>query len=231
MMVEGAAHPDCSEYAASPRVVIVDDHPLLALGLQSQLERVGVAADVIDPVGESDLVGEITSRNAVLVLVDLELPYENGGVGLTSDLVGAGQDVAVLTGSTNQMRWAQCLENGASALLTKDQPLDALINDIQQMLAGESVRPHQRLALVAEYRQQEAERAVRLRGFNELSERESQVLSGLMEGLKPDDLAERDFVSVQTIRTQIKSVLAKLGVSSQLAAVVRAHESGWKPQH
>ncbi len=70
---------------------------------------------------------------------------------------------------------------------------------------------------------------MRRRGFDNLSDRESQVLGGLMEGMSPAVLAERDFVSVQTVRTQIKNVLSKLGVNSQLAAVARAYEAGWNP--
>ena len=221
------------EPAADPspgrRVVVVDDHPLLAMGLKAQLEHAGMSVAVVNPVKTPDLVERILGFGPDLVLVDLDMPVDGGGVGLTQRLVDAGQAVAVLTGSTDRTLWAQCLENGAIALLTKDESLDTLIDDIGKLLAGESVRQHQRLTLIDEYREQEIAMADRRRGFDQLSERESQVLTGLMTGLSPASLADRDFVSVQTVRTQIKSVLAKLGVNSQLAAVARAHESGWEP--
>jgi len=229
--------------SGTQRVVIVDDHPLLAFGLQAQLQQTGLEVDVIDPAQDpdaqsaaaaandlaADLVSRIVADDAELVVVDLDLPFEQGGLGLTSALVARNQRVVVLTGSTDRTLWARCLENGAIAVLTKDEPLEMLIAEINKLVVGEPVKPHQRFELVGEYRRLEAERAARLRGFEQLSEREAQVLTGLMAGLSPASLAERDYVSVQTIRTQIKSVLSKLGVNSQLAAVARAYESGWDP--
>jgi len=215
--------------ATLPHLVVVDDHPLLALGLKTQLEQAGLIVDIVNPVGATDLVDEIVALKANLILVDLDMPFDGGGVGLTEHLVDADQTVAVLTGSTDRTLWARCLQNGAIALLTKDESLESLIDSIGKLVAGDPVRQHHRMAVINEYQEQQTEQAVRLRGFDELSERESQVLGGLMEGLSPASLAERDYVSVQTVRTQIKSVLSKLGVNSQLAAVARAFESGWEP--
>ena len=210
-------------------LVVVDDHPLLALGLKSELERAGLLVDVVNPVGAVDLVAEILALDADVVLVDLDMPFDNGGVGLTAQLVDSGQTVAVLTGSTDRELWARCLENGAVALLTKDEALESLIDDISKLVAGDPIRQNHRLTIISEYRERQAEQAVRMRGFDQLSDREGQVLNGLMIGLSPASLAERDYVSVQTVRTQIKNVLSKLGVNSQLAAVARAYESGWAP--
>ena len=188
-----------------------------------------MAVDIVNPVGAIDLVDEILAHEADLILVDLDMPFDGGGVGLTKELVEADQTVAVLTGSADRALWARCLENGAIALLTKDESLESLIDDIAKLVGGEPIRQHHRLTVISDYRERQAEQAVRLRGFDELSARETQVLSGLMIGLSPASLAERDYVSVQTVRTQIKNVLSKLGVNSQLAAVARAYESGWRP--
>jgi len=212
-----------------PHLIVVDDHPLLALGLKTQLEQAGMAVDIVNPVGAINLVDEILAHEADLILVDLDMPFDGGGVGLTKELVEADQTVAVLTGSADRALWARCLENGAIALLTKDESLESLIDDIAKLVGGEPIRQHHRLTVISDYRERQAEQAVRLRGFDELSARETQVLSGLMIGLSPASLAERDYVSVQTVRTQIKNVLSKLGVNSQLAAVARAYESGWRP--
>lgn len=218
-----------SERESAPQLVVVDDHPLLALGLKTQLELTGVSVAIVNPVGTTDLVAQIIALEPDLVLVDLDMPIDGGGVSLTEQLVDAGQNVAVLTGSHDRVMWAQCLENGATALLTKDESLESLIDDIAKLVVGEQIRQNDRMSVISEYREQQAEQAMRLRGFGDLSERERQVLTGLMSGLSPTSLAERDYVSVQTVRTQIKHVLSKLGVNSQLAAVARAYESGWQP--
>lgn len=209
------------------RLVVVDDHPLLALGLKTHLELTGLHVDVIDPVASTDVVTDILAHDSDLALVDLDLPFEQGGLGLTKALVAAGRRVAVLTGSSDRTMWARCLEAGALVVLTKDEPLDDLVRQVRSLTEGTPVKPHQRAELLGEYKRLEAERAHATRGFDELSDREAEVLSGLMEGLSPAQLAERDFVSVQTVRTQVKSVLSKLRVNSQLAAVVRAFEAGW----
>ncbi len=209
------------------RLVVVDDHPLLAAGLKAQLEQAGMVVDIVDPVERIDLVHAIVGLGADLILVDLEMPCPDGGVGLTGDLVKAGQTVAVLTGSTDRGRWALCLERGAVAVLTKSQSLADLVDDVATLAAGGRIRPHHHLALLSEFRERRAEQRAMLHGFDQLSEREGQVLAGLMAGLAPAAVAERDFVSVETVRSQVKNVLAKLGVNSQLAAVARAHRSGW----
>jgi DNA-binding NarL/FixJ family response regulator len=53
------------------------------------------------------------------------------------------------------------------------------------------------------------------------------VLAGLYDGLAADAIAERDYVSLPTVRSQIRGILQKLGVNSQLAAVASARNAGW----
>ncbi len=64
-------------------------------------------------------------------------------------------------------------------------------------------------------------------GFAYLTPRERAVLAGLVGGLRPADIARRDFVSVVTVRNQVQSILVKLNVHSQLEAVAAARWSGW----
>ena len=65
------------------------------------------------------------------------------------------------------------------------------------------------------------------RGFDDLTRRERDVLAGLIAGLRPADIARRDFVSVVTVRNQVQSVLTKLNVHSQLEAVAAARWHEW----
>ncbi len=63
--------------------------------------------------------------------------------------------------------------------------------------------------------------------FAALTQREREVLDALVAGMRPADIAARDFVSVVTVRNQVQSVLTKLNVHSQLEAVAFAHLWGW----
>ncbi len=222
------------------KVVIVDDHPLLALGLQHELQNRGLDAHVVVPEGhqatdvevgrpsaDRELVRDIVSLHPDLALVDLDLPIEHGGVGLVGTLASQMR-VAVLTGSRDQLAWSRCLESGAQVVLSKAEPLDLLLDEILGLLGDRSVKPHQRHELEAECLDLRRAERDRLRGFDQLSVREAAVLEGLLTGLSAADIAERDCVSVETVRSQIKSVLQKLEVHTQLAAVARAYAAGWR---
>lgn len=63
--------------------------------------------------------------------------------------------------------------------------------------------------------------------FNRLTPREEEVLFALMRGAKARDICAQSFVSMPTVRSQIRAILTKLGVTSQLAAVALAYQSGW----
>jgi DNA-binding NarL/FixJ family response regulator len=62
-----------------------------------------------------------------------------------------------------------------------------------------------------------------------MTRREAEVLGQLMAGKQVSEIARLRFVSESTVRTQVKSILAKLGVNSQLTAVGLAHKLGWQP--
>jgi two-component system nitrate/nitrite response regulator NarL len=87
----------------------------------------------------------------------------------------------------------------------------------------------ERRALVAHYRAQHARAAEQHELLETLSQRESEILSHLTWGQAVGEIARLSFVSEATVRTQVRSVLAKLGVSSQLAAVALARSNGWVP--
>jgi two-component system, NarL family, nitrate/nitrite response regulator NarL len=71
---------------------------------------------------------------------------------------------------------------------------------------------------------------VDLEVFERLSPREQEVLYALMKGQTARDICERDYVAMPTVRSQIHAILSKLGVTTQLAAVVLAYRSGWSPE-
>jgi DNA-binding NarL/FixJ family response regulator len=68
-----------------------------------------------------------------------------------------------------------------------------------------------------------------LNQFEQLSPREQEVLLAMMGGKMARDICKQAYVSLPTVRSQIRSILSKLGVNSQLAAVVLAYQSGWPP--
>ena len=134
----------------------------------------------------------------------------------------------MLTAETEATVLARALQAGADAVLGKTMPFPNLIREIMAIPRGQlseaANRYHQ---VMYEARVAEQERARRLAPFVALTPREEEVLSMLVDGVRADDIAEAAFVSLSTVRSQIRSVLAKLGVGSQLAAVRwRSRRSG-----
>ncbi|MDH3679715.1 MAG: response regulator transcription factor [Acidimicrobiia bacterium] len=210
------------------RIVIVDDHPLLAIGLRAELERAGAEVELPDPtVGPDQLVDSISSRRPDCAVIDLGLPFDGGGSALIGPLVAEAIRVVILTGETERQALAHSSGEGAEVVLSKSEPLVDIVETILGVAGGQTVRPRQREELSVELHRLEAEQNRRHAPFSDLSPREQQVLAGLMSGHGPAALAERHYVSVATIRAQVRSVLRKLGVSSQLEAVVLAHRNQW----
>lgn len=213
------------------RIIIIDDHPLLAEALRGELERSGAEAELLDPtVGPERLVETVSSHSPDCAVLDLGLPFPGGGSDLIEPLVDHEVRVVVLTGETERPVLARSLGAGAEAVLSKSEPLDEIVETILQVSGGQAVRTAQRAELAVELQRLLAEQEQRDMVFAALSRRERQVLAGLMEGRAPSDLAEQNYVSIATVRSQIKSVLSKLGVSSQLQAVAMAHRSHWNPE-
>lgn len=107
---------------------------------------------------------------------------------------------------------------------------DRVAAAVEQFSRGGIVAsPAECAAALAVLRTRQARREDRLAPFQRLSRRESEVLAGLLEGWNTEMIAEAAFVSVATVRTQIRSLMQKLGVHSQLAAVAAARRAGWTP--
>jgi DNA-binding NarL/FixJ family response regulator len=141
-----------------------------------------------------------------------------------------GVNVVVVTASADRSRWGEALRYGARATLSKSQPLNDILATVRRINAGLPVMTHeQREELLRLWHEQRRETQGIHERFGQLTAREMQVLGHLMLGHSVHDIAVASVVSEATVRTQVKSILAKLHVSSQLAAVGLAHQIGWRP--
>ena len=209
-------------------VIVVEDHELLAqsltLALRAQGLEVARAGD-LEPDAVETLVRSGRPR---LVLLDLDLGDHGTSVPLIGRCVEAGARVLMLTAVTDRARLAACIEAGAVGVVSKADPLQELVTAITEVMEqGTSLSDAERQEWLAELRRHRSQDAERLEPFELLTERERQVLDALIEGWSADELAAEWVVSVTTVRSQIRSILMKLGVNSQLSAVAMAHRVGW----
>lgn len=213
---------------ASATVLIVEDHDLLAQSLGVALTAEGLQVRVADL--RADVLDQARATEPDTVLLDLDLGTSSeGGEAYVPELVALGAQVVVVSGSTDVLRLGTCLELGAAGVLSKSRPFDEVLAAVHRSAAGETVMPDgARQDLLAQMRLSRAEQSARLEPFTRLTAREAQVLGLLMDGVPAAGVAEHFVVSEATVRTQIRAVLTKLGVSSQLAAVAEAHRVGWR---
>jgi DNA-binding NarL/FixJ family response regulator len=214
------------------RVLIVEDHAVLADGLVSALRSEGFDAYAVNGPSAEAIVDAAASARPDLVVLDLIM---GDGVGLTIPLVEPlrclGAEVLILTGLTDRALWGAAIEAGACGVVTKTSSFDDVLERVGQALRHECAMPRlEREQLLAGLRARRHEERTRLAPFERLSPREQAVLAELMDGCSAEEIAEAAFVSTTTVRSQIHAVLTKLGARSQAAAIARAYRAGWRPQ-
>jgi DNA-binding NarL/FixJ family response regulator len=215
-------------------------------------ERVGVAARIL-VVGNDLLAGALASALTVhgfstmhvtqreprigrgigwrpsLVIVDAGSLEPVVGAALVGTFCRAGLKVCVIDAVGESKRVGVWKGSGAAALVPRTAPFDELFRTVNRLLRhgspAHSARPTS--ACPAWSSTAESSPDSLLEPFAVLTEREQFVLAELIEGHCADEIASAAFVSISTVRSHIKSILQKLGVSSQLAAVALARRAGW----
>lgn len=210
-------------------MLLVDDHDLLAEPMAVALRLQGLHTEIAPLDSPAHVVEAAVQHRADLVLLDLDLGEQIGdGAALVPSLTATGSRVLVVTGSTDPVAAGRALEGGAIGVVHKHQAFDRLLSTIVLAAHGGSVMdlPERRALLDAarSARQRSVATAAR---FSRLSTSEAEVLRLLADGRGVGDIAEARVVSEATVRTQVRAILTKLDVSSQLAAVALARRSGW----
>ncbi|GAA2565543.1 LuxR C-terminal-related transcriptional regulator [Pseudonocardia hydrocarbonoxydans] len=213
-------------------VTIVDDHQLVGVALTAALRAHGIRTRYVDPTADPGLPAALDDDDPGLVVLDLDLgPGPDGasidGVDLVPRVRATGRDVLLLTGSRDRPRIAAAVAAGALGWLAKSLPFDEIVATIAATARGEHrFDPGPRSALVAEHHAAAGARRELDRRWSRLTPREREVLARLVDGRRVADVAREFVVAEATVRTQVRSILAKLEVRSQLEAVAVARTVG-----
>ena len=217
-----------SSPADAARLLLVDDHRLLVDTMQMSLAKAGFAVSVAPCDTFAEVLAEAAAVRPTLVVLDLDL----SGAGVGYDLIGPlrelGAEVLVLTGTTDRMELARCLEAGALGVASKAAGFASVLDQVSRAARGESVTPVTvRTQLLADLAAHRRATDRRMAPFEALSARERDVLRQICEGKQAAAVAKDSYVSLATVRTQIRSILMKLDVTSQVAAVALARQNDW----
>ena len=206
-------------------VLIVDDHPLTRDALSALLGAHGFS--IVGAAGGGEEAIDLARRlQPKLVLLDLSMPDVSGLDALPRIRAAApGCEVVVLTASGTEENLLGAIRGGAAGYLLKSEPPERIAAFLHGVANGEA-------ALSGEVARRLLEQ-VRTGGGRQsgvpdsiaeaLSAREVEVLLLLDEHLGTDQIAKRLFISEHTVRSHVKSLLRKLGVSSRREALEHLH--------
>lgn len=217
-------------------LLVIDDHAVMGHALATALRLQGFlsarSVHVHEDVQDAAVVEEVRAAGeGVVVLLDLHLGDDRLSVPMIGPLRDLGARVLVLTAEREIQLLGACLEAGADGVFDKAQPFDQLVETLQDAVRGLTVMGvSAREELLSGLRAARQSDARRLAPFEALTAREAEVLRRLLAGDSVEAIARTRVVALSTVRSHVKSVLRKLGVNSQLAAVALAREAGWPPE-
>ncbi len=210
--------------------MVVEPRALLAESLAAGLEAHGLpeVRVVCAAAGAGATVQHLHAGGPGVVVLGPNVALDGPRPTPLDELVGGGATVLLVTADRSAPALAAALEAGAAGVFTIDQPLTELCRAVADAARGattlSSLARTEMLALLRD----RASATTRIHeAFATLTHAEAGVLRELMDGATPETIAANRYVAVSTVRSHIRSILAKLGVNSQLAAVTLAFRSGW----
>ena len=203
------------------RILIVDDHPLTRDALAGLLAQNGF--DVVGQAGSGEeAITQAGELKPDLVLLDLSMPEMDGLTALPRVLAAAPDaEVVVLTASEDEHNLLGAIRGGAAGYLLKSEPPERIVAFLRGVAQGEAALsgPIAR-RLLDQVREGGSHSTIVPESIAQaLSARELEVLLLLDEHLATDEIAKRLFISEHTVRSHVKSLLRKLGVSSRREAL------------
>ncbi|HAS60836.1 MAG TPA: DNA-binding response regulator [Algoriphagus sp.] len=203
------------------RIAIADDHTLFAKGIEGLLEE----HEDLEVLGlfsnGKELVDFLETSKVDVVLTDLNMPILNGFGVLSSVKEGNSQTkVIVLSMYDEEKIYKESIDKGADGFVLKDADPDELVFTIREVHEGRHVLNFDRVI-------EQARPNAFFDSFRDkyrLSRREIEIIKLIKEGLTNKDIAEELGLSQSTVETHRKNIHNKLGVSSRVELVNKAHE-------
>jgi DNA-binding NarL/FixJ family response regulator len=222
---------------SSTRIVLADDEELIRFGLMGILSRQADMEVVGEAATGSEALRLCRSLIPDLVLMDVEMP-EMDGLSATRQLKEELPTVSVLvlTAHDNTDYLLEAVQAGAAGFILKESALQQVASAVRTVMNGEPLLD-QALAVqllrqlspqreAAESRGAEVDEELRLKLQEALTERELEILDLLSTGMSNQQIAQRLFLSLSTVKTHVHRIISKLGVSDRTQAAVRAIRLG-----
>jgi DNA-binding NarL/FixJ family response regulator len=214
------------------RVLLVEDHPIVAEGLRLTLSR----TEDLDVAGTARGVAEAVQLAAELqpdlVLLDHHLP-DGTGADAAREIRRRvpGAVLVMLTADTSDDAMIAAVEAGVAGYVVKSEAIAGIADAIRRAAAGEMLIPASTLAsLLARAEQRRQHSAARAELKERLTPRELEVLERMARALDNQAIADQLGIAVATVRVHVQNIIQKLGAHSRLEAVILAQEHRLLPR-
>jgi DNA-binding NarL/FixJ family response regulator len=210
------------------RVILVDDDQILRSGLRAILSS-DDSIEVVDEAENGRLAVQRARRHRPdVVLMDVRMP-DLDGIAATRELLATAPStrVVILTTFEDDDYVFGGLRAGASGFLLKRTRPEELLEAIHTIAAGDSLlSPSVTRRVIDRMARQPTPELGLLRGLDELTPREREVLALIARGLSNGEIAEALTVEESTIKTHVRRILRKLRLRDRVQAVIFGYESG-----
>jgi DNA-binding NarL/FixJ family response regulator len=191
------------------RILSVDDHPLLREGLAALINSQPGMTLIAQASNAQESLQQFRKHLPDVTLMDLRLPDKSGIEALIAIRAEFPEArIIMLTTFEGDIEIQRALAAGARGYILKSMPPKELVDVIVQVHAGKKRIPTQIAAQLAEHISDE-----------ELTEREIEVLGQIAAGNRNRDIAERLFITEETVKVHVKHIMGKLGASDRTQAV------------
>ena len=224
--LEVPLRPAHERAAEQVRVLLVEDHTAVREAIAGMFER----ESDLTVVGQAESLAEAREllHGVDVAVLDLALP-DGDGIALIPELRAAspGAQVLVLSANLDRAQTARAIDAGAAGALDKTADLDQVVDAIRRLRAGQALLASHEIVELLRFasHRREQEREDR-QAIASLTHREREVLKALAAGLDGQTIADRLGISIRTERNHVARILNKLGVHTQLQAVLFALRYG-----
>jgi DNA-binding NarL/FixJ family response regulator len=217
------------------RIVIADDHPIVRDGLKKLL----LLEDDFEIVGEAgdgrEVLEKVQALDPDVLLLDLRMPNLDGLSALQAlQQTNKRTRVIVLTASEDKNEFVQAMKLGCSGIVLKQTAPDLIVKSIRKVNSGEIwLDSHTTAAVMRQFSTgQEGSGGSgqssggKSRERSPLSAREREIVALVAQGYKNKEMAEKMFISEQTVKNHLHNIFDKLGVSDRLELALYAIHKG-----
>ncbi len=206
----------------SLRILLVDDHEVVRLGLKALLSRYPHFEVVGEAAGADEALQQVSHLRPDVVVMDIRLPGKSG-IEATRDIVGAypATKVIMLTSFADDDLLFDAITAGASGYVLKQIGSADLVRALESIGRGESLLDPALTQKVFQ-RVREATRQAENAAFADLTDQELKILVLVSKGMTNKEIAAVVFLSEKTVRNYVSSILSKLSVSTRAEAAAYA---------